>query len=88
MNKSVFLYVRGDDYSALTFDQNFDAQEVYEDMVQNDEISRTIEEEDYMDIDIVEFDEVDDKFMKWVKSNLCDYDYLKGSNIFKVKPVK
>ncbi|MEK4427687.1 hypothetical protein MHB54_00355 [Paenibacillus sp. FSL M7-0802] len=88
MDKSVFLYVRGDDYSAMLFDQNFNAQEIYEDMIRNGESSRTIDGEDYMDIDIVEFEKVDTRFMKWIKSNLCDYDYLKGSDIFEVKPEK
>ncbi|KAF6565310.1 hypothetical protein G9G63_09120 [Paenibacillus sp. EKM202P] len=88
MNKSVFLYVRGDDYSALTFDQNFNAQEIYEDMVRNGESSRTIDGEYYMDIDIEEFEKIDTRFVKWIKNNLCDYDQLKGSDIFEVKPVK
>lgn len=87
-DKSVFLYVRGDDYSALTFDQKFYAQEVYEDMVSKGETSRTIDDEDYMNIDIVEFNKVDERFLKWVKDYLCDYDQLKGRDIFEVKPVK
>ncbi|QNR65387.1 hypothetical protein IAQ67_15955 [Paenibacillus peoriae] len=72
----------------MLFEQNFNAQEVYEDTVRNGEVFRTIDGEDYIDIDIVEFDKVDDKFMKWIKNNLCDCDYLKGSDIFEVKPVK
>lgn len=88
-DKSVFLYIRGDDYSALSFDKRFNAQEVYEDMTSKGETSRTIDDDyDYMDIDIVEFNKVDDKFLDWIKSNLCDYDQLKGSDIFEVKPVK
>ncbi|MEJ3719265.1 hypothetical protein WGM54_14690 [Paenibacillus polymyxa] len=88
MEKSVFLYVRGDDYSAMIFDRNFNAQEIYEDMIRKGESSRTIDGEDYMDIDIVEFDKVDTRFMSWIKNNLCDYDQLKGSDIFEVKALK
>ncbi|MGG1652272.1 hypothetical protein ABHN03_03995 [Paenibacillus sp. NRS-1775] len=88
MNKSVFLYVRGDDYSAMLFDKNFNAQEIYEDMIRNGESSRTIDEEDYIEIDIVEFEKVDTRFISWIKNNLCDYDQIKGSDIFEVKPVK
>ncbi|OMD76866.1 hypothetical protein [Paenibacillus odorifer] len=86
-NKSVFLYVRGDDYSALAFDKRFSAQELYLDMIIKGETSRTIDDQDYMEIDIVEFDKIDDKFLSWIKNNLCDYDQLKSEDIFEVKPV-
>jgi len=85
MKKTIFLYVRGEDYSALEFERRFEEQKVYEDMVAKGETSRIIDEdESYMKIDIVEFGEVDSKFVSFMFCELCDYDHLKSSNIYEV----
>lgn len=85
MKKTIFLYVHGEDYSALTFGRDYNAQEVYEDMIAKGETTRTIStDDDYMEIEIVEFGEVDPKFESFIKDRLCDYDQLKSADIFEV----
>lgn len=84
--ESVFLYVYGDDYSAMTFEQNYNINEVYKDMVNNGETFRVIDEdEDYIEIQIKTFKKVHDDFLNFVIDSLCDYDQLKGANIYRVE---
>jgi hypothetical protein len=88
MAKSIFLYVHGEDYSAMDFTRNYVAQEVYEDMMKCNEITRTIDtDETYMEIDILEFDEVDPKFVTFMKNRICDYDHLKAKDIYAVNEI-
>lgn len=86
-SKSVFLHVYGGDYSAMIFDQSYKPQEVYEDMMKKGEQHRVIDEEDYIEIRIKEFNKVDDEFLSWVKNTLCDYDELKSEDIFEIRPI-
>ena len=89
MEKTIFLYVHGADYSALDFKRECNAQEIYEDMISESEVSRTISDDGtYMEIDIVEFGEVDSKFISFMKNELCDYEGLKSKNIFEVRQMK
>lgn len=89
MSKRVFLYVRGGDYSAMTFRGNYNVQEFYEDMVKEGVTDKTINTDSFCaDITIKEFGEVDSEFIGFVFDNLCDYDHLKDADIFEVKPVE
>lgn len=89
MSKRVFLYVYGDDYSALHFDQEYDKQELYESMVNKNEKHRIIEtDEFYIEIKIKEFGEIDDTFVQFIRDYLCDSDDLKNADIFEVKQIK
>lgn len=85
MNKRVFLYVTGDDYAALEFENNYDAQTVYEDMMENKENHIILDDEFYCEVRIKEFDYVSDDLLGFVKSELCDYDDLKHANIYEVQ---
>ncbi len=85
--KSVYLYVYGDDYAAIDFSRNYNPQEVYEEMCSNGETHKIIDEDDYIELRIIEFDKVDSTFVDWIKDNLCDYDQLKGRDIIEVQPV-
>ena len=89
MAKRVFLYVYGGDYSAVEFDGTYDEQIVYEEMVKEGETHKIIEGEDdfYAEVEIKEFDDIDDDFINFMKNRLCDYDNLKASDIFEVKPL-
>jgi len=77
----VFLYVYGEDYSALDFRENNNPQEVYESMVREKELTKNI---DGACVEIIEFEDVDPEFIDFVIDNLCDYDQLKSANIFEV----
>jgi len=86
MNKSVFLYVYGDDYSALGFEEKYDIQEVYESMVSEGVNKKILEDDEYyIEVEVKEFDEVDPKFIDWIQHDFCDYDDLKHSNIYQVR---
>lgn len=86
MSKRVFLYVIGDDYSALHFEDNFDSQEVYEQMIKEGVTSKSFEGENYyISVYIKEFGEIDDGFISFVLNSLMDYDSTKHTNIYEVK---
>ncbi|WP_411735083.1 hypothetical protein [Paenibacillus sp. M2] len=86
--KSVYLYVCGGDYAAIEFVRNYNPQEVYEEMCSSGETLRVIDEDDYIELRIVEFKQVDSTFVDWIKDNLCDYDQLKARDIIEVQPVQ
>ena len=86
--KNVFLYVYGSDYSALEFERNYNAQEFYESMVERGITELTIASSkiEFTVVKIVEFDgEIQDEILHFIKDRLCDYDDLKGTNLYKVK---
>lgn len=89
MSKTVFLYVYGEDYSALEFERNYKAQEVYETMVAEGVTKKVLQDDDdsYIEVKIEEFNAVDPNFVSFVLNNLCDYDQLKSEDIYEVKPV-
>lgn len=90
MTKRVFLYVNGEDYSAMEFDKKYNAeakQALYENMVRADKTIKTIEEDDiYAVVRIAEFGEIDDEFISFVFDKFVDYDVSKAQDIFEVKP--
>lgn len=85
MSKTVFLYVYGDDYSALGFERKYNVQDVYEQMVAEEVTKKVIENDEYyIEAKIEEFGEIDPDFVSFMLNNLCDYDQLKSENIYKV----
>lgn len=85
MKKTVFLHVKGDDYSALNFEENFNEDEVYKQMLEEGVTSKTLESDEYyIDVDIIEFGEVDPSFISFILGELMDYDFLKSENIYQV----
>ncbi len=84
MSKTVVLLVYGGgDFGAMTFEQNFKAQEVYEQMVAEGVTKKDViyddprygEEE--ITCEIHEFGEVDISFVTFVMNQFVDYDELK-----------
>lgn len=85
MSKSIFLYVKGDDYAAREFERNFKREEVYKEMVAEGVTEKTYEGDDYyIEVEIEEFGAVDPKFIEFLQENLLDYDRMKGENIYLV----
>lgn len=75
------LHVYGDDdYGALEFENYFKGQTV------KSIIERFIYTEEEHDgdfyMDLLEFNEVDEKFAQWIKNQICDYDQLKHENFY------
>lgn len=89
MNKTVVLVVSGDgDYGAMTFGQNFNPQEVYEQMVAEGVTRKTVVYDDptYGEEDlyckICEFEAVDPAFFSFlVNEGLIDEDTLKYKDV-------
>jgi hypothetical protein len=85
MSKTVFLHVKGDDYSALNFEDNFNEDQVYKQMMAEGVTTKTFESDDYyIDVRIIEFGEIDSDFIDFVKYQLIDYDNSKNENIYRV----
>lgn len=83
---TTILYVYGDgDYGAMTFGQNFNAQEVFDDMVAEGLTEKTLiffdgdyEEELYCEIH--RFGEVDLNFVSFLGNEFIDYDLTKAKD--------
>ncbi|MER2007437.1 MAG: hypothetical protein ABS939_08285 [Psychrobacillus sp.] len=89
MSKRVFLYVSGDDFSAMHFDQEYsqkEKQEIYNNMVSEGKTLKIIDKDElYAEIRILEFDEIDNNFLAFVFDNFVDYDVAKSKDIFEVE---
>lgn len=82
-----FLFVTGDtDYDAMMFDDSEHTPEsVYEMMKESNTTTLTLEIEDFsVNFRLLEFGEVDVKFENFILSNLCDYDSLKATNVYRI----
>lgn len=87
MAKRVFLYVAGGDYSALSFEENYSEQEVYEKMVIAGETFKALDHDDYyIEVYIKEFEDIDPKFIDFIRDNFIDYDMAKDYNFYEVTP--
>lgn len=89
MGKAVYIFVRGDgDCDAMLFEETYNEQKVYEEMLAEGVSRKQLPVDDGMTIDvrIVEFDAVDPGFESFIKNELCDYDALKASDIYRVEP--
>lgn len=87
-DEAVFLYVTGDDYASMIFEENCNPQQVYNEMYRDLETRRTIEltnngYECYVEVEILRFKGVDEDFEKFVKEYLIIHpnDY----NIYRVE---
>lgn len=89
MGKRVFLYVSGDDFSAMNFRQEYsqkERQEIYNNMVSEGKTLKVIDRDElYAEIRIVEFNKIDDNFLAFVFVNFVDYDVAKSKDIFEVE---
>jgi hypothetical protein len=87
--KSIFLYVTGDDYAALYFEEKHDPQKVYESMLLVDTKHIILPDEDtYIEVRIKEFEKVNSDFLDFIQSEFADYDDLKHANIYEVETIK
>lgn len=88
MVKHIFLLVKGDDYSALHFEEHFKAQEVYEQMIKDNLKCKTFESDEYyIDVHIKEFESIDPKFITFIRNEIHDYDASKHYDFIEVKPI-
>lgn len=88
--KTMVLLVSGDgDYGAMYFEDNFDADVVYQNMLEEGVTETTLVYDDgYGDENIYvklhEFGEVDESFIGFMVDEFMDYDATKYKNFFVV----
>ena len=87
-----FIYVWGDDdYSAVMFENSKHTPEsIYFTMKKNNtkELTLDVEVDDYVTevtFQLLEFGDVDPAFESFVLNEICDYDALKASTIYRVE---
>lgn len=86
VRKKVFLYVSGGDFSAMCFEQEYNIQEFYEEMIKKGITKTTIETDlVYANVEIKEFNDIDDSFIAFIRNNFIDYDMSKDRDFFEVK---
>jgi hypothetical protein len=85
MSKSVWLYVKGDDYAAIEFEENYNVSEIYRTMKENGVKRMELNSDTYIEVELLEFGEVDHEFVSFVLNQLCDYDQLKNECIYRVE---
>ena len=90
-NKTVFLLIDGEnDYDAMLFQQEYETQNVYEEMIANGVTTDSryvIEAEDHVRVRILEFEAVDRNFIEFVKNEIQDYDMSKFKDFIQVNPI-
>lgn len=83
--ETVWLYVGGDEYASMFFEQNFDKYDVYNEMVEKNIDKQTLEIEDAsIEVEILKFGAVDTKFESFVKNYLCDVEVLANENLYRI----
>ena len=92
-----FIYMWGEgDYSAVLFENSeYSSKDIYKEMIEKDvkRLHKTITSVDECDeewteeltFELLEFGDVDPKFESFVLNEMCDYDALKASNIYRVE---
>lgn len=82
------LFVKGDDYSALEFEEsNYTVEEIAQLIESKDEekLENIREEFGYIEFQLFEFGEVDSKFIDFVRNKIQDYDISKAENFYEVE---
>lgn len=88
MKETIVLLVSGEgDYGALTFHNNYDVNEVYQQMVEEGITEKTIQFEDddgeeEINVSIYNFGEVDEAFISFFVEEFIDYDYSKFKDFY------
>jgi hypothetical protein len=79
------IFIRAEnDYDALTFEENFKpTPDIWESFDSNGSVQTKEGEEIFGDA--LEFGDVDDKFIEFIKDKIVDYDASKHTNFFVVK---
>ena len=86
---STWLLVQGgegnDDFGVVEMDEEYTPKEVYDIMIKEKVQFKDFLEEDgskCFTAEIIEFGDVDPDFADFIKDELCNYDLLKGKDLF------
>jgi hypothetical protein len=75
------LLVSGEDFSALHFENHYKGQKV-SDIIQSG-ITQVDEEDDvFFEMEVIEIGVVSDEFIKFIRTEMIDYDHGKDKNFW------
>ncbi|MDX5853630.1 hypothetical protein SIM22_05870 [Bacillus cereus group sp. BfR-BA-01363] len=89
MSKTVLLLVNGGEYASCRFEEDYNPQEFYEQMVDIGITKKEYlhEEGTTIVVSIHEFPYISPLFIELVKKELMDYEHAKDVNIYEVKGI-
>ncbi|MFI8677634.1 hypothetical protein [Bacillus thuringiensis] len=89
MSKTVLLLVNGGEYASCRFEEEYNSQEFYEQMVDIGITKKEYlhEEGTTIVVSIHEFPYISPLFIELVKKELMDYEHQKDTNIYVVKEI-
>jgi hypothetical protein len=77
------LYVTsGDDYAALRFQELYGGRTVADILENIDDITVTMEEHEDIELEVIEVGDVDERFIKFIRDEIQDYDDSKHKNFY------
>lgn len=87
-----FIYLTGEgDYSAVLFENSeYSVKDIYNEMIEKGvtNLTKEFKDEEWTEeisFDLLEFGDVDPDFESFVLNEMCDYDALKASTIYRVE---
>lgn len=92
-SKTKVLYISGDDYAKLSFENKYNGTPVIDIINDLESFKSTPDDETYWELEVYEFENIDPKFAKFVRITIQDYDdskhhgfYLENENIGETNP--
>jgi hypothetical protein len=76
------LFVTGDEYSAMQINDEIGIAKAYEMTKENGGKLTIDDDETYAELSIIEFGEVDPKFVEFINDKMIDYDSSKHTDFF------
>lgn len=78
------LYVTGDEYSAMYIEDGVGVEEAYRQAAESEGKKTFIDDNGYAECEVLEFGEVDFKFIEFIRNNIQDYDVAKHKNFYEI----
>ncbi|PAV30310.1 hypothetical protein CIL05_07520 [Virgibacillus profundi] len=81
-----FLYVYGDECAAMDFKEHFDVSSIVKQLRASTDKRITLEDsnENEYTFKLLEFGDVDPKFVNFVRNEMIDYDHAKQKDFFEI----
>lgn len=88
MKKRTFLFVTGKDFTAMLFDEMYDRQAFYEEMIKNEEKFKVIDKDGFYARITIVSGIIDDTMLELFYNEFIDYDFMKSTDLFEVESVE
>lgn len=79
------LFITGDDYSAMGVEQEIGIEKAAKMTIDNGGSLTINDDELYAELSILEFKEVDEKFIEFIKDKIMDYDDAKHTDFYVIE---